>query len=304
LAGSDLLLVLGSRLDIRQTGADTAAFREGRTIFHVDCEPGEMNNRVTGCRTHCGELGPFLSSILAMPWEGTPCDQWRAEIAALETKWPDTAELTDLEGINPNQFMRELSAGSHAAASFLADVGQHQMWAAQSLQLASHQRFLTSGGMGAMGFALPAGIGACLGAADQPVVVIAGDGGFQLNIQELQTVARLNLPLKMVVLNNSCHGMVRQFQESYFHGRYQSTVWGYSAPDFTKVAQAYGIGSVRVAEPAAMPDAIKRMWEDPDAPFLLEVVVAMEANAYPKMAFGRPMSDMEPLAKPIDMEGT
>jgi acetolactate synthase-1/2/3 large subunit len=304
LAESDLLLVLGSRLDIRQTGADTDAFREGRTIFHVDCEEGEMNNRVTGCRTFRAELRPFLGSVLTMPWDRKDSAAWIAEIRSLESRWPDTAELSGMEGINPNEFMRALSAGSSAAAGFLADVGQHQMWAAQSLRPALHQRFLTSGGMGAMGFALPAGIGACLGASGQPVVVIAGDGGFQLNIQELQTVARLGLPLKMVVLNNSCHGMVRQFQESYFHGRYQSTVWGYSAPDFSRVAGAYGIAALRVSEPADVADGIRAMWEHPAQPFLLEVMVPMQANAYPQMAFGRPMSEMEPLAKPIEMEGT
>ncbi|MEN9284240.1 MAG: acetolactate synthase, large subunit [Verrucomicrobiota bacterium] len=304
LAESDLLLVLGSRLDIRQTGADTDAFREGRTIFHVDCEEGEMNNRVTRCRTFCSDLRPFLESVLTMPWGRKDCAAWITEIRSLEARWPDTAELAGMEGINPNEFMRELSAGSSAAAGYLADVGQHQMWAAQSLRLGPHQRFLTSGGMGAMGFALPAGIGACLGASGQPVVVIAGDGGFQLNIQELQTVARLGLPLKMVVLNNSCHGMVRQFQESYFHGRYQSTVWGYSAPDFSRVAGAYGIAALRVDDPTDVAGGICAMWEHPAQPFLLEVMVPMQANAYPKMAFGRPMSEMEPLAKPIEMEGT
>jgi acetolactate synthase-1/2/3 large subunit len=304
LAESDLLLVLGSRLDIRQTGADTDAFREGRTIFHVDCEEGEMNNRVTRCRTFCSDLRPFLESVLTMPWGRKDCAAWITEIRSLEARWPDTAELAGMEGINPNEFMRELSAGSSAAAGYLADVGQHQMWAAQSLRLGPHQRFLTSGGMGAMGFALPAGIGACLGASGQPVVVIAGDGGFQLNIQELQNVARLGLPVKMVVLNNSCHGMVRQFQESYFHGRYQSTVWGYSAPDFSRVAGAYGIAALRVSEPTDVAGGIRAMWEHPAQPFLLEVMVPMQANAYPKMAFGRPMSEMEPLAKPIEMEGT
>ena len=98
--------------------------------------------------------------------------------------------------------------------------------------------------------------------------------------------------------------MVRQFQESYFHGRYQSTVWGYSAPDFSRVAGAYGIAALRVSEPADVADGIRAMWEHPAQPFLLEVMVPMQANAYPKMAFGRPMSEMEPLAKPIEMEGT
>ena len=134
--------------------------------------------------------------------------------------------------------------------------------------------------------------------------MVAGDGGFQLNIQELQTAARLQLPLKMIVLNNQCHGMVRQFQDSYFKGRVQSTVWGYSAPSFKAVAQAYGIAAATITDPAEIPAALAECWEDPAAPYLLEVAVDLQANAYPKMAFGRPMAEMEPLAKPIEMEGT
>ena len=134
--------------------------------------------------------------------------------------------------------------------------------------------------------------------------VIAGDGGFQLNIQELQTVHRLQLPLKIVILNNHCHGMVRQFQESYFDGRYQSTVVGYSAPRFDKVAQGYGIDSFAIVDGASVAEGVKRLWADPHSPFLLEVPISQGANAYPKIAFGRPLDQMEPHAKPLAMEGT
>ena len=139
--------------------------------------------------------------------------------------WPDTDELRDIAGINPNVLMHALSSASGAAGAFVADVGQHQMWAAQSLELSGTQRFMTSGGMGAMGSALPLAIGIAI-VDPRPVVLIAGDGGFQTNIQELETVVRNGLPLKMVIVNNHCHGMVRQFQESYFEGRYPSTVLG------------------------------------------------------------------------------
>jgi acetolactate synthase-1/2/3 large subunit len=184
----------------------------------------------------------------------------------------------------------------------VADVGQHQMWAAQSLETSGHQRFLTSGGMGAMGSGLPLAVGAAV-AGRGPVVLIAGDGGFQLNIQELQTVARNDLPIKMVILDNDCHGMVRQFQESYFDGRYQSTLWGYSAPSFVAVANAYGIPARRVQEPADVPDALEDMWAV-EGPYLLEVAIDVNANAYPKIAFGHPISEMEPFVAPRAMEGT
>jgi acetolactate synthase-1/2/3 large subunit len=151
--------------------------------------------------------------------------------------------------------------------------------------------------MGAMGFALPAAVGAAVCLADRQVVMIAGDGGFQCNIQELQTVARMKLNLKMVVINNRCHGMVRQFQESYFEGRYPSTMWGYSAPDLVRVAQAYGIAARSVDEPCAVGSAIEWLLGSGDGPALLEVMISPKANAYPKLAFGRELDKMEPLAK-------
>ena len=178
------------------------------------------------------------------------------------------------------------------------------MWAAQSFDLKADQRFLTSGGMAPMGYALPAAIGACFAYDKKPVVMISGDGGFQLNIQELQTVVSNNLPVKMVILNNKCYGMVRQFQESYFECRYQSTYWGYSAPDFTKIANAYGIQSSILNNELQIESALEQMWSDPQSPFLLEVVIPMTTNVYPKIAFGLPMTEMEPFAKPFNSKST
>ena len=306
LAEADYLLVLGSRLDVRQTGALTEAFKGNRTIVHVDCDTAEMNNRIKGCRPIVSELQVFLPAMLSLAGQRSFPEHtdWMKQISKLKSAWPDIRELQDMPGINPNVFMHQLSAQSKAAGSYVADVGQHQMWAAQSLELESHQDFLTSGGMGAMGFGLPAAIGAALGRPERPVVMIAGDGGFQLNLQELQTVVRNKLPLKLVVLNNRCHGMVRQFQQSYFGERYQSTYWGYSAPDFTQVAHAYGIAAATVQEPAEVEAGLGAMWQDPAAPYLLQVMIDTMSNAYPKVAFGKPITEMEPFAKPVEMEGT
>ena len=303
LGRADLVLVLGSRLDIRQTGSDVAGFSRGRTFFHVDCDAGELNNRVKGCTTLAATLADFLPAAQsALPPGAGERPEWNAEIAALRARAPDTAETSTAAGINPNALMHALSRAARDAQAFVCDVGQHQMWAAQSLDLAPSQRFLTSGGMGAMGFALPAGIGASF--ASGLVVVIAGDGGFQLNLQELQTIARNQLPVKIVVLNNRCHGMVRQFQESYFKERYQSTLWGYDAPDFCAVARAYGLLAVRVSDPARIEETLAELMREPRRPALLEVMIPTETNAYPKLAFGRPFGEMEPAVKPLEMEGT
>jgi acetolactate synthase-1/2/3 large subunit len=302
-ARSDLVIVLGSRLDIRQTGSDLDGFRGSRRFFHVDCHAGELNNRVLGCTTWVEELAPFLTSAAReMPRAAGHRPQWLSELQQLRTQWPDTHELVSATGINPNAFMHRLSHHTPFAKAYVADVGQHQMWAAQSLNLKDHQRFLTSGGMGAMGFALPAAIGASFAAG--PVVVIAGDGGFQLNIQELQTIARNRLPVKMIVMDNHCHGMVRQFQESYFEGRYHSTLWGYNAPNFSKIAKAYGINSSTVDKPEDLELELARFSSDPEISYLLTVSIDSMTNAYPKLAFGQPFGQMEPLTLPLDMEGT
>jgi acetolactate synthase-1/2/3 large subunit len=305
----DCLIVLGSRLDVRQTGSDVKGFKGTRPIFHIDVEAGEINNRVVDCVAIVSELAPALRG-LASVFEGqrerisSHIDAWIMQINALREQWPDTAEFVVQRGINPNAFMHQLSQAVSGAGAFVVDVGQHQMWAAQSLELSSSQRFLTSGGMGSMGFALPAAIGAsaCLGG--QPVVMIAGDGGFQCNIQELETVAHLGLPVKMVVINNECHGMVRQFQESYFGGRFQSTMLGYSAPDFSRVAIAYGIESKTVSDSTDIEQGLAWLASNESAPGLLQVMVDPMANAYPKLAFGRGMSSMEPHEQPVEMEGT
>jgi len=302
LSRCDALLVLGSRLDIRQTGADTDAFVAGRTIHHVDVDPGEVNNRISGSHELIAPLAPAIAALLLAAGNspGQAHAGWSEEIAELALRWPDTGELPGIKGINPNLLMHQLS--NEAATAYVADVGQHQMWSAQSLELSGEQRFLTSGGMGAMGSGLPLAVGAAVQSGG-PVVAISGDGGFQLNIQELQTVARNALPVKMVVLDNGCHGMVRQFQESYFDGRYQSTVWGYSAPSFVAVANAYGIPARRVEEPDAVAGAVAEMWAT-EGPFLLEAAIDLNANAYPKIAFGHPISEMEPFVAPRAMEST
>jgi acetolactate synthase-1/2/3 large subunit len=302
----DLLIVLGARLDIRQTGADTK-YIENRNIFHIDCELAEINNRVKGCKAIVSDLQSFFIAFekysLNQNFENP--NDWITYINELKQTWPDVKELNPT-GINPNVFMHLLSSKSHQAKAYLADVGSHQMWAAQSLELTKEQHFLTSGGMGAMGFSLPAGIGASIAFNKQAVVVLIGDGCMQINIQELQTIVRNNLPIKIIVLNNRTLGMIRQFQDSYFESRYQSTYWGYSAPDFSKVAEAYGIESKTIENQNEIEAAIDWFWtaENAAKPQLLQVMIDPHTNTYPKIAFGRPITEMEPFAKPIEMEGT
>ena len=213
LGNCDLLLVMGSRLDIRQTGADVKAFQSGRTIFHVDNNSVEINARVKNSRAIVADVHSFLEKALplAKRIEFPKHAEWENQIQQWHQQWPDVNESAGFPGINPNQFMHDLSHNSSQAAGYVVDVGNHQMWAAQSLELSKGQFFITSGGMGSMGFSLPAVIGASITLNQAPIVEVSGDGGFQMNIQELETIAMHHLPIKMVIINNQSLGMVRQF---------------------------------------------------------------------------------------------
>ncbi|WP_433534565.1 thiamine pyrophosphate-binding protein [Micromonospora sp. CA-249363] len=289
---ADFVLVLGSRLDFGTLGADVAAWGRGRQVIQVDCDPGEMR-RVRKARTIVAELRSFFDAALtASDGQVFPNhDEWRTHIDRTRAQRPDTEELTGHAGINPNVLMRQLSAASHPAAAFVIDAGQHLWWACQSLQPAQGQRLLPALGLGPCGWAFPAAIGvACH--ARRPVVVVAGDGAFQFNIQELQTVARGQLPIKLVIVDNGAHGSVRQLQEEAFEGRYPTTVEGYDAPDFARVSEAYGIASRSVSRPEEVPDALAWLWRDESAPALLHVRIPTELNVYPNVPFGAALTVM------------
>ena len=172
-------------------------------------------------------------------------------------------------------------------AIITTDVGQNQVWVAQSFKVKPHQKVLFSGGHGAMGYSLPAAIGAYYGSGKKPVYCITGDGGLQMNIQELQFIAREHLPIKIIVLNNNALGMIRHFQEMYYDGRYFQTKpgGGYTAPDFSRIAEAYGIyGFCIEAE-----EVNEHMWSE--EPELLEVMIRENTYVIPKLEFGKPNQD-------------
>jgi len=173
------------------------------------------------------------------------------------------------------------------------DVGQNQMWAAQSFHLKQDQRMLISGGMGAMGFSLPAALGAAKAAPGRRAIVISGDGGIQVNIQELETIVKHKLPVKIFVMNNCCLGMVRQFQDMYFEGRQQSTVIGYSCPDLIKIMDAYGVPSyaISVFESAGM---VIDQALTAEGPAFVNVNLAQTTCVDPKLMVNSPIEDMSP----------
>lgn len=293
LGVSDLLLVLGSRLDLRQTGADIPTFTKGKKIFHVDIDKGELNNRIESFAVLNSDLKIFLQQISKNKFEPLSNPEWLEEINQKKNKKNDIMELNSIKGINPNIFIHKLSSKSKLAKAFTTDVGNNQMWAAQSIEINTEQLFLSSSGMGAMGYSLPAAIGSCFAFGIKPIVSISGDGGFQINIQELQTIIRNNLPIKIVIMNNHSLGMIRQFQDSYFNSCYQSTVWGYNSPDFSKIAEAYGIESFSIDKNEDIEKGLDMLWKNPNSPFLLNVSIDIHTNVYPKMLFGKPLTEME-----------
>ena len=193
------------------------------------------------------------------------------------------------EGLTMGEVIKEINKATNHKAIIVTDVGQHQMVACRYAKFKQSKSNITSGGLGTMGFALPAAIGAKMGAMDREVVAIAGDGGYQMNIQELGTIFQTKTPVKIVVLNNDFLGMVRQWQELFFDKRYASTIM--TNPDFVKIAEGYHIKSRRVSAREELAEAVTEMIGSKDA-YFLEVKVAKEDNVFPMVPSGASVSDI------------
>jgi acetolactate synthase-1/2/3 large subunit len=295
LANSDLLLILGSRLDSRQTGTRPETFGRAAIKVHVDVDPQELNSRITvDSAINCG-LKEFLTSMnkLLVNHVRPDYSSWYSTLERYRSRFPTRSTSVPTDMIEPNMFMKVLSDRCRGDDFICLDVGQNQMWAAQSFHLRQKQRMLASGGMGAMGFALPAAIGAVKACPGRRAVVITGDGGIQVNLQELELVARCRLPIKIIIMNNSCLGMVRQFQDMYFNGRRQSTVIGYGAPDFCRIAEAFGIGALRIGRS----EEIEKILEEGlnfEGPVVMDVTLDRDTSVNPKLVVNRPIEDMSP----------
>lgn len=291
----DLLLVLGSRLDQGVMGADPTAFARQRTVLQIDIDPGELDARIrnnTALRADVGAALAELTSALAARAYRAP-EAWAAEVGEIARAHPDTNERVIDGGIDPNRFFAQLGRASSAAGTYCVDAGQHTWHCAQSLRLQDGQRFLSSTGLWAMGSAIPSAIGAAL-ATDRPAVAIAGDGSVQLNIQDIDSAMREALPLKLLILDNGAHGMVRQFQSEFMQGRHHATMWNYRTPDFERILEAYGLETRTIDRAEEIDDALAWMWSDPRRPQSLRVVTAQTINVTPSVPFGRQLRDMHP----------
>ena len=296
LANADLLLILGSRLDTRQTGTRPDTFARAAKKIHVDIDPNELNTKLPVDLAVLSDVGVFLSQLCAaLPdYQKPDLSDWFKVLDGYRAKYPTRSRVGEFHSIEPNSFLEVLSAYCAEGDVICLDVGQNQMWAAQSFKLKERQRMLISGGMGAMGFALPAAMGAALAAESRGnVVSISGDGGIQVNIQDLDTIVNLRLPVKIIVLNNGCLGMVRQFQDMYFGGRQQSTVVGYGCPDLVKIAEAYGVPSFVIDSMSGADEIIVRALKM-NGPVFVEVKLEQTTCVNPKLVVNRPIEDMSP----------
>lgn len=286
VAKSDLVIAIGSRLDVRQVGAKRENFAPDSKIFRIDIDAGELEYKV-----HNDEVDIVADSYLALQ---CICKEW-SRIKPDYSSWRKTCgviykELYGHDDKNYNDFVRKISGLIGNNSVITTDVGQNQVWVAQSFDVKDGQRILFSGGHGAMGYSLPAAIGACIGSGKR-TYCFTGDGGLQMNIQELQFINREKLPITIILFNNNALGMIRHFQEMYFHDNYYQTVpsGGYDNPDFEKLSKAYGFDYKQIKE---TDDNISF---DIDKPTFIEVVLNDKTYVFPKLEFGKPNQDQEPL---------
>ncbi len=294
---ADVILAVGMRFDDRVTGK-LALYAKQAKVIHIEIDLAELDKNVRAAVALHADAKEALQELIR--WvEPAKHSEWLTGFRhydGLEFEAVVKNETTPAEGdIRMAEVVARLSEKTDGRAIVVSDVGQHQMAVARYYRFKRPNSHLSSGGLGAMGFGLPASIGAQLGAPDRQVVLIMGDGGFQMNIQELGVVAQERLPLKMILLNNGFLGMVRQWQEMFFEKRYSFTEL--SNPDFLKIAGAYGIAARRVAARAELAGALTEML-DADGPFLLEVVVEREANVFPMIAAGSAVDEMLLSMKP------
>jgi acetolactate synthase-1/2/3 large subunit len=288
----DLLIVVGARLDVRQTGSDIDDFARNARIVQIDIDPAQLDNRVQADLNICATSESFFKAFSCGAVTFPNLDKnWLSELI-LQRDRARPNEYADWE-ISPSELFKKLN---HILAKhpvdYVCDVGNHQMWAAQSLRLSPNQAVHYSGGMGAMGFALPTALGVALQSRNK-VVVVTGDGSLQINIQELDTLNRLGLDMTIIVMNNSVLGMVKNFQDMYFDGRDQSTKKGYSSPSFTDIAMAYGLKAHRIVNASEMGRVLPLIAEH-KGPLLIEVMMDGATECRPRLAFGSKLDEQFP----------
>ena len=287
----DVLIAIGMRFDDRVTG-NLATYAKQAKIIHFEIDPAEVDKNV---KTDVAVLGNAKESLqLLLPLlKKNSHDAWLQEfndLYQIEFEKVIKNDLSPLkEGLTMGEVLKQINKETKGEAAIVSDVGQHQMIACRYAHFNQTKSNITSGGLGTMGFALPAAIGAKMAAPQREVIAIIGDGGYQMTIQELGTIFQTKVPVKIVVLNNNFLGMVRQWQQLFFDKRYASTEL--INPDFVQIAKGYYIESKKVTQRQDLENAVKEMIQH-KGPYFLEVVVEKEANVFPMIPTGASVSDI------------
>lgn len=287
VAKSDLVFCIGSRLDIRQVGAKRDNFAPKAQIIRCDIDAGEFAIKIRDNEIEIqDQISTILDELLENIYIKNRYTEWNNICRIIRQKLANESEPV------PNRMIRLLSHKLPDNTVITTDVGQNQVWVAQSFAVKTNQKILFSGGHGAMGYSLPAAIGAYYG-SQKPVISFNGDGGFQMNLQECEFVAREKIPILIVIINNYSLGMIRHFQEMYFQANYYQTVEGrgYTVPDFSKIAYAYGIQYSKIED---IQDVEEFYWDEKE-PRIVEICFRNQTYVVPKLEFGKPNQDQEPL---------
>ncbi|PSG87914.1 biosynthetic-type acetolactate synthase large subunit [Mesoflavibacter zeaxanthinifaciens] len=287
----DVLIAIGMRFDDRVTG-NLASYAKQAKVIHFEIDPAEVDKNVKTDVAVLGNSKDTLAAILPLLKENSHTE-WHQKFKDLYQVEYEKVIKDDLhptkDGLTMGEVLKEINAQTKGEAAIVSDVGQHQMIVCRYADFNLSKSNITSGGLGTMGFALPAAIGAKMGAPERDVVMIAGDGGYQMTIQELGTIFQTKVPVKIVVLNNNFLGMVRQWQQLFFDRRYASTEM--ENPDFVAIAKGYHINAKSVSKREDLADAVKEMMET-EGPYFLEVMVEKEDNVFPMIPTGASVSDV------------
>jgi acetolactate synthase-1/2/3 large subunit len=290
---ADLIVAIGSRFDDRVTGK-LSEFAPRAKFIHIDVDPAEISKNVPAHIPIVGDAKKILPKLTreyrALETDDSRLEGWWQRIKGWQEKHPLRYDDSSDDEIKPQRLIEALYEATGGDAILCSDVGQHQMWSAQYFHFAAPRRWINSGGLGTMGFGLPAAMGAALAEPDTLVVCISGDGSIQMNIQELATIRENDIPVKVVLMNNGFLGMVRQWQELFWERRYSSVDTG-QWPDFVKLAEAYGIPGHRLTSKATLLEDLRNILQA-EGPAFVDVRVTKEENTYPMIAPGAAARDM------------
>jgi acetolactate synthase-1/2/3 large subunit len=290
---ADLIVAIGARFDDRVTGK-LSEFAPRAKFVHIDIDPAEISKNVPAHIPIVGDakniLGRLVTEYRALDADPARLAEWWERIEGWRVQHPlRYADSPDSE-IKPQYLIEALYSATGGECVLSTDVGQHQMWAAQYFHFPEPRRWINSGGLGTMGFGLPAAIGAAIAQPDRTSVLITGDGSIQMNIQELGTARQFDVPVKIVIMNNGYLGMVRQWQELFWDGRYSQVDMG-QWPDFVKLAEAYGCTGVRLDRKETLVEDLKSALAT-EGPVVVDVRVTREESVYPMIAPGGAAREM------------